>query len=249
MKKKPPLVFLVHGFRGHPREFDPLAGYLHSQGLDTHRVCLPEHGDTPGDLANTNCQAMLEQCMIDLELCAQEYDNIHLVGFSLGGALSTVLTRHNPDLIRSLTLVASPYKPVWNLEYGQYHMRHFFNRFLPGILQSEWDTGFPKPMFSPVYLPRLYQEMDTFFSEVQLSARKMQTPTLLIHSPYDLTVPYEHSEWYFEMIPGEANFVTILRGGHQVFPFHVKGVVEQSILHHIQIHRDESLRLIVDKVS
>lgn len=227
------LVFMIHGFLGHPNEFMPLVDFLESQGVHTHRVCLPEHGDSPGDLTNTCWEEMLFQCETDLIECQKRYEKIHLIGFSLGGALSMVLSGRHPDAFRTLTLAATPFKPVFNLDYGQYYLRNFFNRFLPGMLYHEWDTGLPKPLFNPVYLPRFYREMESLLGEVRANAKKLRLSTLLIHSIYDLTVPYEHSEWFYEVVPGESNLITLLNAGHQLFPYHVKGILEQSILHHI----------------
>ncbi len=233
---KPPLVFLIHGFMGHPREFEPLVHFLESNGLDTHCVCLPQHGDFPGNLAETSWAAFLERCHQELLECQKHYEVIHLVGFSLGGALSLLLSRHCPEAFKTVTLISAPYKMVYNLDCGQYHLKNLFNRVLPGIQYwNERDTGHPKPLLYPFDIPKLYQEMITLFNEVQDAASMLQTPTLIIHSPFDLTVPYEHSEWLHETIPGETNFITLLKGGHQLLPFHVKGLVEESILKHIRL--------------
>lgn len=231
-----PLVFLIHGIMGHPNEFSPLIQRLNQQGLDTHTVCLPQHGDSPGDLGGVDWTDLLDHCQAELEWCRQRYGDVHLLGFSLGGALGVLLANRCPEAFQSLTLVAAPYKPVFNLEYGQYHLKHFFNRFLPGMRYvTQQNTGYPKPSFYPHYLPRFYEQMQLFFSEVQNSAEDISISTLLIHSPYDLTVPYEHSEWFYGSIPGATNFVTLLQGGHQVFPYNVDGVVAESILNHILV--------------
>jgi carboxylesterase len=232
--QKTPLIFLVHGFMGHPNEFDPLCCFLRANGFDTHTVCLPQHGDDPGNLGEIGWEDMLLRCQNDLKRCREQYTQIHLVGFSLGGAISMVLSREHPEDLQSLTLVAAPYKSVFNLTYGQYHLKYFFERFLPGT--QYWyqrDTGNPKPVLYPMDLFRFYNEMEQLFDEVQQSVPVIQLPTLLIHSLYDITVPYEHCEWLYKRIPGEKKLVTLFNGGHQVFPFNVKGAVEESILQHI----------------
>ncbi len=239
------LVFLIHGFMGHPDEFGPLIPYLEAHGYDTHRVCLPEHGNNPGNLGRITWEDMLERCQIDLDGVSSQYETIHLVGFSLGGALSIVLSQKNPRVFQSATLVAAPYKSVFNLEYGQYHLKNFFNRFLPGIPLHQWRTGFPKPILYPQDMFKFYLQMDPLFAEVRRSAPELHIPTLLFHSPYDLTVPYEHSEWLYNTIPGEANMVSLLDCGHQVFPFEVKGVVQKSLLHHIKTVEKEATQTLM----
>jgi esterase/lipase len=234
MTDKKPLVVLIHGFLGHPEEFGELIPLLQSHGYATHQVCLPEHGNEPGYIANITWHDLLSHCHTDLDRITIDYSDIHLIGFSLGGALSLVLSAQRPTDFKSLTLVAAPCKPVFNLEFGQYHIKNFFNRFLPGLPRHQWNTGFPKPMFYPHDLIRLYRQMDSLFTAVQDSAPRLALPTLLLHSAYDLTIPYEHSEWLHAAIPAETNLVTLLDCGHQVFPHKVKGTVGQSVIHHIQ---------------
>ncbi len=234
MRVERPLVFLIHGFRGHPEEFSPLTTALESEGYETYRVCLPQHGDEPGDLGLVSWIDMLAHCQQELNDFAESGREIHLVGFSLGGVLSLVLNRHNPNIFQSITLVATPARSVFNLEYGQTHLKNFFNRFLPGKQYHIWDTGLPQPRFQPLALLRFYREMEMLFREVQQAAQFVTTPTLLLHSPYDWTVPYNHSEWLYNAIPAETNFVTLLEGGHQIFPFYAKGIVEQSVIQHLQ---------------
>lgn len=250
MPNKKSVVLLIHGFMGHPGEFAPLVDFIERQGIATHRVCLPQHGDRPGNLAEATWQDFVQVCQDDLDYCRSRYEQVHLVGFSLGGALSLVLNRDNPGVIQSVTLVAAPCRAVFNLDFGQYHLRHFFNRFLPGT--QYWyqaNTGFPKPYLLPIHMVQFYQEMIPFFNEVQEAVDQLTSPTLLVHSPYDLTVPYEHSEWLYQNIPGEVNFLTVLNCGHQVFPYHVKGVVEETIFQHICQSRQMSPSVLLHQDS
>jgi esterase/lipase len=238
--KKRSLVFLIHGFMGHPQEFGPLVNFLESQGVDTHRVCLPHHGNQPGNIADVTWEDMLDACQQDLEHQKRHYDTIHLLGFSLGGALSLLLNQDNPDVFQSVTLVAAPYKEVFNWEFGHYHLKNFFNRFIPGT--QYWyqaETGFPKPYLLPMDMLHFYHHMLPFFRYVREAAYDLTAPTLLIHSPYDLTVPYEHSEWLYQAIPGETNFLTVLNCGHQVFPYNVRGLVEEAIWTHMQTAQEK----------
>ncbi len=228
------LVFLIHGIMGHPEEFSPMIPVLTGQGFDTHRVCLPQHGDEPGNLAATTWEEMLDHCQQELIEQSGRYDRVHLLGFSLGGALSVLLAENNASLFETLTLVAAPSRPVFNLEFGQTHLRYFFKRFLPGTQYlSQADTGFPKPVMHPMHLPRFFQQMEGLFTEVQSRSPRLDMPTLLIHSPYDLTVPYDHSEWLYRNLGGDVNFLTLLNCGHQVFPYNIHGPVSRAVLDHL----------------
>lgn len=218
---------------GHPDEFGDLPSIAEANGFQTHCICLPQHGNSPGSIGKTDWKEMLTVCQRDIDTFREQFQEIHLIGFSLGGALSMVLVKHNPGIFKTLTLVAAPYKSVFNLEFGHYHLKHFFTRFIPGTGFHKWSTGLPKPIFKALDMPRFYTKMKPFFTEVQSAAREIEIPTLLLHAHYDITVPYEHSEWLHQTIPGETNFITLLKAGHQVFPFHVNGIVEDAILNHL----------------
>jgi pimeloyl-ACP methyl ester carboxylesterase len=235
----PALVFIVHGFMGHPREFDPLVHILYDNGFAVHRVQLPAHGDRPGNLGRVTRADLMARCQADLNDCQQQYKTIHLLGFSLGGALSMVLAGQNRDVFASLTLVATPCKALFDWDYGQYHTRYMWDRFLPSVRYFLWqsNTGLPKPVLFPHDMWPFYQDMNRLFDDAAHATPFVDLPTLLLHSPYDITIPYTHSEWYYQRLPGETNFVTLLECGHQVFPFHVEGLVADTILSHMTTAR------------
>lgn len=219
---------------GHPLELFPLAQFLHAQGMDTHTICLPGHGETPQAIGRMDWEDLVHHAQSELVVLQEKGRHIHLVGFCLGGAIGMVLARENPQVFQSLTLVATPYKPVFNWDYGQTHLKHLRTRVLPGLAYlHQSDTGFPKPRFYPHDLIRFYPQMAAFFTEVRQSVQYITVPTLLLHSPLDLTIPYEHSEWLYNTLPGPRNFISLLNCGHQVFPFHVQGLVEEAVFNHI----------------
>ena len=94
-------VVLIHGFAGDATSWAPLEAHLKHRPLI--RIDLPGHGKSPklklgsfAELAKT-----VRHAFDELRL-----DAAHLVGHSLGGALSLALADTRPRIIASLTLIS-----------------------------------------------------------------------------------------------------------------------------------------------
>ncbi|MBM1221355.1 acetoin dehydrogenase dihydrolipoyllysine-residue acetyltransferase subunit [Ponticoccus sp. SC2-23] len=94
-------VVLIHGFASDAQSWAPLEAHLKHRPLV--RIELPGHGKSPklriADFAALS--RTLRQCFDSLGL-----ENAHLVGHSLGGALSLALADTRPRSVASLTLIA-----------------------------------------------------------------------------------------------------------------------------------------------
>lgn len=99
-----PVVVFLHGFAG------DLTGWANLQvGLSTSirsiAFDLPGHG---GSLSYPKvCNAVVAAKAVMEDLVALGVDDVHLVGHSMGGAVASLIAMRDPDLVKSLTLVAS----------------------------------------------------------------------------------------------------------------------------------------------
>jgi len=96
----------VHGLGGSSQNWTDLAGLL-APRLDGLALDLPGFGHS--DPAPKYAQGALADCVIQL-LEKTDRGPVHLIGNSLGGAVSVRVAAMRPDLIRTLTLV-SPAMP------------------------------------------------------------------------------------------------------------------------------------------
>jgi pimeloyl-ACP methyl ester carboxylesterase len=98
-----PAVF-VHGLGGSSTNWVDLMGHLAGQ-VDGHAIDLPGHGRSPapadGRYDLDAHVAAVVQYVEDLGA-----GPVHLLGNSMGGAISTRLAAQRPDLVRTLTLVS-----------------------------------------------------------------------------------------------------------------------------------------------
>ena len=84
-------VLLVHGFAGSRRDFNDLGERLQAEGHPVRLLRLPGHGTQPQDFASVTPEQLREHVAAEHAALAATYDRVDLVGFSMGGALATLL--------------------------------------------------------------------------------------------------------------------------------------------------------------
>jgi pimeloyl-ACP methyl ester carboxylesterase len=108
----PPALY-VHGLAGSSRNWSALMSRL-ADRVDGEAVDLPGYGDSPPPDDGNYSIARYARTVVRL-LEAGGRGPVHLIGHSLGGAVSIRVASARPDLVRTLTLV-SPSLPEVRLQ-------------------------------------------------------------------------------------------------------------------------------------
>jgi len=106
---------LVHGWVGSRKDFHDLGERLQQRGLTVRMMRLPGHGTTPDDLENREVDDLLEGVRREYLGLKKDYGEVTLIGFSLGGALSTLLA--SSETVDRLVLVAPFYEVTYRFQY------------------------------------------------------------------------------------------------------------------------------------
>lgn len=82
---------IIHGFTGGPHELEPLTDYL-QEHTDWHISVptLPGHGEKLA-LENVNYKSWIDSAEASLNHLKERYDEIYLIGFSMGGMIAAYL--------------------------------------------------------------------------------------------------------------------------------------------------------------
>lgn len=97
---------LVHGFTGGPYEMRDLGEHLAQAGHTVFGVRLPGHGGTPEELAAVPWGDWLAAVADSFDYLRSRCAQVFVVGFSLGGALSILLSAQRP--VDRLVLLSTP---------------------------------------------------------------------------------------------------------------------------------------------
>ncbi|MEL7603888.1 MAG: alpha/beta fold hydrolase [Bacillota bacterium] len=101
-------VLFIHGFLGSPRQFQYLEPVVRSCGCDAYALLLPGHGGTLGDFVRVGRTQWQAYTLREVERLRAEYDNILLVGHSMGCLLAVQAALRDPSGIRGILALALP---------------------------------------------------------------------------------------------------------------------------------------------
>lgn len=96
-------VVLLHGFGGSNMDWNDIQPDLARDGL-VLAYDLPGHGRSLEHPAAGNASGMAKAILADLD--ARGIAKAHVAGFSMGGAVATLMGMRAPDRVASLTLIA-----------------------------------------------------------------------------------------------------------------------------------------------
>ena len=220
-------VFFVHGLYGHPDEYREVRETLTSLGFKTAAPSLMAHGDRRDvRLKDMVVEEVLEVLREDFKAFSLHCEHVILVGHSLGGLLSAMLaaekeSSHGVPNLKGLVLISAPYHRGYWINAFWDLLRMDVSAFFPGLQYvPEAKTGLPRPQFKPWWRGRLKEEAEALFALAELRLPDISMPTWLMHSPYDLVVPYGDMMRLANAID-KPDLVTMLPldgCGHQVFP-------------------------------
>src|SRR5687767_6204254 len=114
-----PACLLIHGFTGAPKEMRSMGEYLHQQGFTCLGVRLAGHATHPEDMIRSRYTDWMASVEDGYHLLRGVTDKVFLVGLSMGGVLSLVLSTrlHVMGVIAMSTPSRLPTDyPIWLLK-------------------------------------------------------------------------------------------------------------------------------------
>ncbi|MHC4262282.1 MAG: alpha/beta hydrolase [Planctomycetota bacterium] len=104
-------VLMVHGWSSSPNDFGEIPTLLFEAGLHVRQMRLPGHGMRPEDFRAATLEDWRAAVREEFAELSARFDVVHVVGFSMGGALSIELASEVP--IGRLVVIA----PFFGLPY------------------------------------------------------------------------------------------------------------------------------------
>lgn len=212
-------ALLVHGFTGTPEEMRYLGHALHRRGMTVHAIQLAGHGGTLEALDRTGWPQWLSSVTAGLERLSTLCSEVHLVGFSAGGALSLVCAQREPRRIASLALLATP---LWLGPGSRGPLRLLRRSGLPAALQRlpaplrDGALDLASGVLVPARRARLLRASVSLEELTGLAydvAPYVRCPALVLHSRRDPVIPFACSAALVERLP-RASRVALQRSGH-----------------------------------
>lgn len=216
----PPGALLIHGFTATPECMQSLADPLRKAGYEVEVPLLPGHGTTADDLLKTRWEDWYQVVSKAFEKLQEKTGSVSVAGLSLGGLLGLKLASEHP--VKKLALLATPL-----------FFKGFLARSILPILANtplkdlyRYQRKWMGPAISDPWGKRHFKSYDEMpirsiweivrlQKEVKARLSTVTVPTLILHSPHDITAPYESMDELKKKIGSKiVRTVTLERSNH-----------------------------------
>jgi len=97
---------------GSPCQFDGFAECVHRRGISAASLLLPGHGDSAKEFGTGTMERWQAHVNSEIERYSQYYNDIWLVGHSMGGLLAINASVSYKDHVRGIFMMMTPFKVV-----------------------------------------------------------------------------------------------------------------------------------------
>ena len=188
---------LIHGFTGTPKEMRPMGEHLAKQGYSVLGIRLTGHATQPDDMRRSHFADWTASVEDGYQLLRGVADNIYLVGLSMGGVLSLLMSTRLD--VKGVVAMSTPYRlpvdyPAWMFRFVSYFMpyRQKANE-PPGTSWFDKDA-FREQVSYPQNPMRSVGELSKLLAVMRAALPKVNVPVQLIHSKDDRYVLPENME-------------------------------------------------------
>jgi carboxylesterase len=210
---------LLHGFTGTPNEMHWMGEYLNGRGFTVLAPRLFAHGTQLSDMYRARWKDWVASAEDGYYLLKGSCEKIVIVGLSMGGALSLLLSSYLPVL--GVVAMSAPY------ELNDWMVRRL-RPILPLLSlvyksRAKGSSGIFDPMAEKVHVDyagfpvRGGYELQGLLAELRRNLPRLQKPLLLINSKFDESVTPENALMIEQAVSSSDKQVLMLeKGGHNI---------------------------------
>ncbi len=196
---------IIHGFAGSVDEVIYLKEFLINNGLDAYTILLKGHGTTKKDLAKYTYKHWINHALEDILKIKKEYNNICLIGFSMGGLICTNI--FNEVGASKLILINCPVY-FWNIKLILKNIVSDIKNNKRDNIRFYLNSSFKAPFRSLVNFLIILKRTKKMFC-------KIRAKTFILQCLDDDTVQSKSAQYIRERIKN-STIKYYDKGGHQV---------------------------------
>jgi carboxylesterase len=211
-----PACLLVHGFTGTPKEMRWMGEYLNRKGYSCLGVRLAGHATTPEDMIRSRWTDWTASVEGAYDLLRGLSDDIFLVGLSMGGILSLLLSTRLK--VKGVIAMSTPAGlptdyPVWLIE-----ALSLFIKYRPKMNEPPGSGWFDKTVYQdhvayPQNPVRSGAELKKLILQMLAALPDVTVPILLMHSQDDRYVRPENMEKVYAGLVNTPDKTRLLLSG------------------------------------
>jgi len=209
------LVILIHGFTGSPSTLRHLAEYLAENDLDVEVALLAGHGRTWTELKSATYHDWVKSVEEVLVKNLPNYQNIYLVGYSMGANIAMNLAVKYTQINGVVALGISIHLQQEKLaRFGLLLTGNFRKRWKKRCVEDKKDGKDSQGEFLYVPIPTIKQLYKFIDEDTKKIIASVHTPLLIIHSRHDNVSRPISSEILFEEVKSKDKELFIFDKSH-----------------------------------
>ena len=217
-------ALLIHGYAGYPGELIRVGKELHTEGFDAFGPRLPGNGTSGADFRKSKARDWLGVLRTAMDDLIQRYEEVLIVGHSMGGALAATIAAeyHSQRLILIAPGLLIPSIPVGKLKL----IAPFVKKIaIPWQADPEYSFYYESEEDDDAYLgseywswvfPKTVLELEKVRKEAVKNLPLITARTLVLTGEHDLIVPHEVTALVKEKVNGEVSLHHIIEAGHYI---------------------------------
>ncbi|WP_408954467.1 alpha/beta hydrolase [Natroniella sp. ANB-PHB2] len=222
---------LIHGFTGSPAHMRLLGEALHQEGYTVSGILLPGHGTCVEDMEQTDWQDWLTAVEEEYQQLRAEYNQVYLLGLSMGGILSLLLAENYA--VDKVVSLAAPIKIQNKLAYLTPILK-WFKRFQ----YSSNGDNLEEETYAVGYSATPLKTVPSLLKLIRLAKNdleKVKCPALVIQSYKDKTVKPVSAEIIYEQVMSQKKDILWLeKSRHVVTLGSEKEMVHRQIINFLE---------------
>jgi len=197
--------------------------YLHQQGFTCLCMRNAGHATQPEDMIRSRYTDWMATVEDGYQLLRGVSDTIFLVGLSMGGVLSLLMSTQLVPQVQGVVAMSTPYKLPDDPRLRHIEWISKIVAYMPKSDEAPGSGWFDKEAWTehisyPMNPVRLIGELNILLGEMRAALSQVNVPVLLMHSRDDKYVPPESMEYiYADLVnASDKTKLTITGSGHVV---------------------------------
>ncbi|MGL5316457.1 MAG: alpha/beta hydrolase [Peptostreptococcaceae bacterium] len=212
------IVIFIHGILESPNQFKAFAKEVKDLGYSYSAVLLDGHGSSGKDFANSDLNKWTNSVDKEILKHNEKYENIILVGHSMGALLSILSLAKYKDKVKGTVLISTPLKV-----FIRTNIMVSSIKIALGVVKEE-DTltmhaynAFSVdrcPLFTYLsWIPR-YKDLFSLIKSTRKELENIHTPALIIHANKDELVSNRSIKVFKNRLKNNYEVISLEKSGH-----------------------------------
>lgn len=212
------IIIFIHGILESPKQFESFAKVAKDMGCSYSAVLLDGHGRSGKDFANSDMNKWINSVDEELLKYKKQYENIILVGHSMGALLSILAIDKYKDKIKGIMLISAPLKV-----FVRTNIMVSSVKIALGVVKEEdiltmhASRAFSVQRCSILtylsWIPR-YKDLFSLIISTRKKLENIQIPTLIIHTKKDELVSSRSLKIFKDKLKNNYEIINLEKSGH-----------------------------------